>query len=160
MKIIFLDIDGVLNSVYSVRINSNNGIHPRFTGLPFPLHVEALNKITDATDAKIVVSSTWRKLHSIYSIEYILYLSNVKGQVLDITPIIHNKERGDEIQKWLDKSIEDIESFVILDDDSDMVHLMDHLVKISDGKGLVEADADKAIFILNKMCDKKAEKND
>ena len=65
MKVIFLDIDGVLNTPASIKLA------PIFVeGAPTwygrHLHafdkncISALNKITDATKAKIVISSTWR----------------------------------------------------------------------------------------------------
>ena len=38
--------------------------------------------------------------------------------------------RGNEIQQWLDIHKEyDVEDFIILDDDSDMEHLIDHLIQ-------------------------------
>jgi hypothetical protein len=52
MKIIFLDIDGVLNR----HILQNNG----YCGIEQP-HVQALNYIlAKVPEAKIVVSSAWR----------------------------------------------------------------------------------------------------
>ena len=57
-------------------------------------------------------------------------------------------ERGIEIEKWLSSYPRDVESFVILDDDSDMVHLTPRLVKTEFDDGLTEAHADQAIEML------------
>jgi thiol-disulfide isomerase/thioredoxin len=64
IKVIFLDIDGVLNSHeywVSERYKTYNGnieTHPNYEISPDL--VDTLNKIIEATKAKIVVSSTWR----------------------------------------------------------------------------------------------------
>ena len=56
MKIIFLDIDGVLNSrVYDRKRNWNEQTDIDETRLPL------VKKIVDGTGAKIVLSSTWRE---------------------------------------------------------------------------------------------------
>ena len=56
MKIIFLDIDGVLNSrAYDRKRNWNEQTDIDETRLPL------IKEIVDATNAKIVLSSTWRE---------------------------------------------------------------------------------------------------
>ena len=58
MRIIFLDIDGVLNSeLWYKEVKYANLEEKHFS----PALVENLNTITDQTGAKIVVSSSWRK---------------------------------------------------------------------------------------------------
>ena len=64
MKIIFLDIDGVLNSEkWYIEIFDKN-LYPNLENYPLcefdPLAIEQLNLLTDKTNAKIVISSTWR----------------------------------------------------------------------------------------------------
>ena len=59
-------------------------------------------------------------------------------------------ERGIEIQRWLNETKYEIESFVILDDDSDMLHLSEKLVKTKGTRGLTEKEAKEAIDMLNK----------
>lgn len=147
MKIIFLDIDGVLNSEKSMRELYNEGGLRLLNDYPAPEHVKWLNKIISKTGAKIVVTSTWRKLHNFLSLLYIFHLCNIEGELIGTTLNLH-KRRGYEIQDWLDNSGYTVESFVILDDDSDMEHLMDYLVKTDTTIGLTEKEADKAIEIL------------
>ena len=141
MKIIFLDVDGVLNSFedgYSFDLETD-------------YHFKLLQKIVRDTDAKIVLSSSWRiglKWHR----ESVLIdrLKEYDMDIIDCTPILNGCCRGDEIRKWLDKTIEDIEQFVILDDESDMAEFREtNLVRTDNRIGLQENDVRKCIDILN-----------
>lgn len=50
--------------------------------------------------------------------------------ILGVTPCIPtNRGRGEEIQRWIDRFDGEIEGIVILDDDSDMLHLTPWLVR-------------------------------
>lgn len=71
----------------------------------------------------------------------------VTGKVIGVTPVRNNLERGHEIQEWLD-SHSGIESFVIIDDDKDMAHLLPRLVHTPFATGLEECHADAAIAML------------
>jgi hypothetical protein len=119
--------------------------------------VAHLNRIIEESDAYIVVSSTWRTLGLITMKDHLLEWG-VKCKVLDVTPDLTRKHgalyagatRGAEIQAWLDNyTRHEIESLVILDDDSDMGALMPWLVKTSTEHGLTEADAGLAIKKLS-----------
>src|SRR3954470_14695500 len=62
MKTIFLDIDGVLNSVRFYRERKLRGKRREVDSDEIcPLHVAQLNRILEATGAQVVLSSTWRK---------------------------------------------------------------------------------------------------
>ena len=149
VKIIFLDIDGVLNSEKSIKMNYYmNGKHSIHVDLPHKSHVKWLNKIVEETGAKLVISSTWRIGTIARRISDILYLCGVKATVIDKTPV-GNCERGIEIQTWLDETKYEILSFIILDDDSDMLHLSNRLVQTKWKFGLNEKHAIKAIEMLN-----------
>lgn len=129
MKILFLDIDGVLNHQLHYQIDT------RSVGYPLsqvsPVSVEHLNKIVAETGCKVVISSTWR--HS--GIDYcrnVLNECGFKGEIIDITPDIHANWscRGNEILSWQmnnDKYKYDSyritdHDYAILDDDSDMLY--------------------------------------
>ena len=155
MKVIFLDIDGVLNSDKSTEDNYETHGHYH-SMIPHEMHVKWLNYITNKTDASIVISSTWRMgCSNIRVLSHLLYLCGVTGDVIGLTPKLNNQERGNEIQSFLDNysnsSIQNkfpITNFVILDDDSDMSHLKTHLVLCDELIGLTKSDAEKAIKIL------------
>jgi hypothetical protein len=124
MKIIFLDIDGVLNShAYMTKMGElwddpANQIDPEL--------VARLNKITDATGAKLVISSTWRLPFLDYCridmLAELMASYGITGEVIGMTPAIgmtgSNERRGREIAIWLaDNLYFKVETFIVLDDD-------------------------------------------
>jgi len=164
MKLIFLDIDGVMVVGDDPQFLSGmalvDGEHMHHFA---PKCVEALNALTDRTGAKIVISSVWRISHNFETLKKHFKNEGVTGELIDKTPRLFDEtrmqaDRGIEIQCWLSKhDHEDIESFVIFDDDSDMAHLMHKLVKTEfrdwdkDGTetGLTMEHVEKAIKILS-----------
>lgn len=111
MKVIFLDVDGVLNcyeflSLNREEIDSNK--------------VKLLSEIVNATGAKIVLSSTWIELSDDKDEdEGYRYLVNKLKEynltIFDHTPIL-DFCRPKEISTWL-KSHKNCNKFVSLDDD-------------------------------------------
>lgn len=148
MKVIFLDIDGVL-------VNRTSFTLPRLKleGHTLSYHtadpscIALLNRIVAETEARIVVSSVWRGL-GMQRIKDIFKAWDADVQIVGLTAEIRDAIRGVEIQAWLDAQA-DVESFVILDDDSDMDELKHRLVETEAMLGLTPADADRAIAILN-----------
>ncbi len=140
MKVIFLDIDGVLN-------NQEVSIRKKDEGCRVwdEKCVNRLNRITDETGAKIVISSTWRRSKDFYSI--IVNEMGITGEIIGKTIdylLTPNTKRGDEIEEWLSRHPE-ITIFVILDDNDDMAHLIDHLIQTDFEIGLTDEHADEAI---------------
>lgn len=153
MKVVFLDIDGVLNHWAYLKEQANAGVRPKGCTTEAhldPLCVERLNDLLRRSGAKVVVSSTWRILHTIESLQETLEAKGFEGQIIDFTTRDHMPCRGDQIAKWLDDNKEmGIESFVILDDDADMGHLYKHWVQthLSAG-GLLGAHVEIALSLL------------
>ena len=155
MKIIFLDFDGVLVNKKSWYVRTPNG-----EAEADPDCIAALNLITDATGARIVISSSWRIGQTLLRLKAILFQWHATGKVVSKTPstpipigspIAPGMTRGKEIDAWL-KSQDRyaIDSFVILDDDGDMhPHLM-RLVQTHFDYGLTKSHAQMAIRILEK----------
>ena len=155
MKVIFLDIDGVVNSEDSWRRRGDS----LYDDIPDEEHIKHLNTIVKETGAEIVISSSWRSVFTLLGLKYIMHGQGSIGKIIGKTPKIeHDTVRGMEIQKWLDDTNEEIESFVILDDDCDMAHLSDKLVKTTWETGLQEEHAMLAIEILNKGMDMDSKK--
>lgn len=159
-SVIFCDIDGVLNS-WDFMENRRHLPRPTKHCID-AVAVPRLNAITDRTDAKIVISSTWRLGRPKEKLAEILAAHGVSGEVIDRTPdfherysdhpeddtvIIAGKERGHEIQAWLDRN-PGVSSFVILDDNSDMVHLRHRLVKTLFEFGLLDEHVERAVAML------------
>lgn len=151
MKVIFLDFDGVLvnrNSLLARRVRSPFGLDHKADATC----VEQLNRVIEATGAKIVVSSAWRLTFEITQLRELLNWWGVKGEVIGKTPNIIEgwARRGDEIEAWLVLHPgEEVDAFVIIDDNDDMgKSLMPYLVQTDFGAGLTAADADKVIAML------------
>jgi len=139
---LFLDVDGVLNN-YTTKEKLANGI----TGID-PVNVANLNKIIQRVDVEIVLSSTWRLFYSLSDLNRVFKRAGFEGEIRSRTiEIMAAYNRGEEIQEWLAKH-PDVTYFVILDDDNDMDHLIDHLVQIDPEVGLTETDAKKALLFL------------
>ncbi len=136
MKVIFLDIDGVLNN-YDTLGPLGLGWEPSL--------VKILKRIVKETEAKIVLSSAWRILKNNCRI----ITDDMKIGFIDKTPQDF-KTRGSEIQGWLDNNPR-VDRFVILDDASDMEHLMPHLLQTDGEFGLTDEIADEAIKRLNRL---------
>lgn len=153
LRIIFLDIDGVLVNRESLCARNRPADARAAPGC-----VAALNVITAATNAAIVVSSTWRLGRKLIELCELLSSWGVTGSVVGATPrLIENqgsvhmaKSRGAEIQKWLDQNRDHrkVDRFVILDDDQDMDHLADWLVLTKFETGLTMEDSARAIKVL------------
>ena len=159
MKVIFLDVDGVLNSEVS-REQDRNKFDNWMECEVSESHIVNLKKIVDETGAQIVLSSSWRFDHPkatgrdfiVDPLMKILdrKLKEVGLDIIDVTPDLRGKIRGVEIQDWLDRHSE-VEKFVILDDDTDMLEEQKpFFVNTTFKNGLTEELANKTIEILNK----------
>lgn len=152
MKVIFLDFDGVITTYNSKwKIDMNN--------------IKIINDICDKTNAKIVVTSSWRIGHrgdvlafNGYLTQYIIkhnYLDNVQdtfdkfiGNIVGMTESIGGW-RGDEIKLYMNEHPE-VENYVILDDDSDMCdYQLFNFVQTDTYEGITERDAKLCVDILN-----------
>jgi hypothetical protein len=147
MKIIFLDIDGVLNSIsYFKKLHGFNVCPDDKLD---PIAINNLNKIIDYTGVKIVLSSTWRigYMHDLPGLQKLFKDNNIHGDVLGITPI-NSLARGAQIEEWLDTCNQTVESFIIIDDDNDMGRLSNRLIKTTISYGLLDEHIKLAIDML------------
>ena len=176
MKVIFLDIDGVLNCRTTQEViwrdNGKEGFHGVEDG-----KIKLLKKIVRKTGAVIVLHSSWRlnKDESVFhhysffddlddeefdlspkkSIYKYLrkHLSANRLKIYDSTPFIGHWSRPKEIHVWL-KAHSEVTNYVILDDEKFSAFkdygLIDHVVFTSYDEGLTEAKANEAIDILIK----------
>lgn len=119
-KILFLDLDGVVNSLdwWHRRGPRRKLGHDPVYEID-PRAVARLNEIVDRTGADVVISSAWRKLHSLPDIARYLEQRGFRGRVVGVTPTLPFSPRGHEIASWL-RDHPYVRRFVILDDDADM----------------------------------------
>lgn len=150
-KILFLDVDGVMNSEETLR----RKVH-RFQGVIGidPYLALLVNRIIEATGCEVVLSSAWRG-----SPEGHEYIETAIGHKLtDVTGRCCSGIRGVEILEWIRKNIpyderDDREKFryAILDDDSDMLLWQkDHFFQTSFKIGITEEISKEVIEHLNK----------
>lgn len=154
MKVIFLDIDGVLNNA-----ETNSRTPSGFLGISYSL-VNNLAAIVCATDARIVLTSTWKKHWEADKTDIGVdgaYLDKRLREyglrIIDKTDD-HLSDRGAGIKKWMEGKL--IDSWVVLDDDIFFdydLDIINHLVLTDSAIGLTDKDARLAIRILNKTED-------
>lgn len=160
MKIIFLDIDGVLNSdeyFDKIKYLKIEGIESEIDRKKVKLLQEAVKQ----TGAKVVLSSSWRYTKRAKELKEFLAQHETP---IDVTPFLDNI-RGEEIKKWLSQN-KNIDDFVIVDDEvfqSFDEELIEKLIKISDGNGktlgngLEKQDIEKIIQRLGRKIQKEQE---
>jgi hypothetical protein len=165
IKLIFLDIDGVLNSRNSCMRNHQKLVKKYGTDYdvpwheqilidnPSPIAIKYLNWIIKETKAQIVISSTWRDEAKLIMWNRYFAMCGLRGEVCGVTKNLQTN-RGREIDDWINDTsninIEKLESFVILDDDNDMEPHMDRLVLCSNINGLTSKEAQEAIKVLGR----------
>lgn len=142
MKVLFLDIDGVLNTPKMLG---------RF-GMDFidNILVALVARIVKETECKIVLSSTWR----IDKQDLMLATRELAEQgltIYDCTPVLNTRmypSRHEEIQSWLDQN--PVERFAILDDDPEAC-IEGHFFRTDENRGLTVQIAEQIIQHL--LCD-------
>lgn len=151
--VIFLDFDGVLNTEqYQARLVFGGRPNKDAWGPLFDHRaVENLRKILDATDAAIVVSSSWRYAHRLGSLRMMWEVRELPGEIVDTIPCgAQYISRGEDIECWLEKH--DRPDYVIIDDLDDFLPAQhDRYIETNPIVGITEADAQKAIVILNSL---------
>jgi hypothetical protein len=140
-KLIFLDIDGVLNCDTTKEIIVVNGI--RYTGID-PRLVAKLNSIIRQNDVRnIVISSSWRKRWTYKQMEKMLKDAGLAQRVTVIsqTPLLSTDfsvPRYEEIESWLRMSRNEY-MYLIIDDHQD-AEIKDHFLLTESHFGLIDQD--------------------
>lgn len=144
-KYLFLDVDGVLNSVSWYREEWNkNHVYPQ--GDFDPKCVELVNRIVEETGCKVVVSSSWRTESNLQSI---FDKAGLEFKIHSITPF--GSHRGCEIQEWLDSQTEPY-VYAILDDDRDMLsHQRKYFIKTNTVIGITDENDKLNAMIADSM---------
>ncbi len=106
MRIIFLDIDGVLNCAKT----------PNPRGLPYvidPRLKKRLDRLLERTGAKIVLTSTWR-----CDPAALFTLERAGVRCFDMVPDMPRRPRRDEVLAWLKKARR-VTRYIVIDDEDD-----------------------------------------
>ena len=154
MKIIFLDFDGVMDTAYYDHMLSKQGLpgNDPYGTVFDPNCVHNLRRIIDNTGADIVVSSSWKHFMTYKEFLEMWDARGLPGFVTDVTPIPDmRKNRGDEIDAWLNEC--NVECQYVIIDDLDGSNFNEHqiprLLVVNPFFGLDEDTAERAIYLLN-----------
>lgn len=178
MNVVFLDVDGVLNSEsYALKLEERHrALGHEDPARPkrettcdcFKLYhqidrdaVARVNRLVAVTASKIVISSSWRKRFDPPELERILVEHGLVAEIIGVTPDGHvspemlivygaleRMYRGYEIDFWLRKHPE-VDRFVILDDGSDMAMHKNRLVQTDCEEGLLDDHVELAIRVMS-----------
>jgi hypothetical protein len=164
-KVIFLDIDGVLNTKWGYTQMDRNTPKDKYGYAFDPNAVANLKKIVDETGADIVISSSWKSF-GFSGLEDMWQDRGLPGKLIGITPNSVSDEmllnadldhielfsiRGMEIKEWLDKHGKNVSHYVIIDDvDNFLSSQKSHFVQTDPEVGITESDVKKVVRLLNK----------
>lgn len=155
--VLFLDFDGVLNSRRYFETLTGRpdgvGLFDDYSQID-PAAVERLNRVIEKTGTRVVVSSTWRIMHSPGSLYEILCKRGFRSGIYGCTPVRReDKGRYREIRAWLDSNGHN-GPFAIVDDDHNAgIGYAPQFVRTTFDEGLTDADADRLIAILTRESD-------
>ena len=125
MKVIFTDIDGVLNPHWKNKWSKSA--------------IKIYHQICKEYDLKPVITSTWRINHTKEQLQKIFNDQGIEVEIYDYTPHIDQKDRGLEIKEWLSNN--KVDNFVIIDD---IIHNITphvvNVVKVRNWVGLTEEE--------------------
>lgn len=142
MRVIFLDVDGVLNSQQWALKMFAEGVRVYAEDMLDPHALRLLKRLVDESNAKLVVSSSWRSIPQ--SMKALAdQLDQYGMKVYDVTPRV-GETRGKDITAWLNRH-PGKHQYVILDDDSDMDEHAGHLVQTTFREGLRAEHVDQAL---------------
>ena len=114
-----------------------------------PKAVKQLKRIIDATDADIVVESSWKYL-GLDAMKELWEVRNLPGTIIDITPSLLGKNKGVEIASWLSKYAKQDIRYVIIDDEYVILDSqLPHFILTNPYEGITEEQANRAISMLN-----------
>ena len=150
-KILFLDFDGVLNTEHYQDLLQYQGKpwQDEYGAFFDPKAVKQLKRIIDATDADIVVESSWKYL-GLDAMKELWKVRNLPGTIIDITSSFLGKNKGVEIASWLSKYAKQDIRYVIIDDEYVILDSqLPHFILTNPYEGITEEQANRAISMLN-----------
>ena len=162
-NVIFLDVDGVLNSKFWDNDHQREISEGKYVDLAA---VKLFGSLVERTDAKVILHSGWRfwfddsmKPLRPEAAFFANAMEKEGIQIAGVTPDLTTEEirkakkfslvKADEILKWLSENPSD--NWVVIDDlELHNSEIAEHQVQTDAEVGLTESDVDKAISILCK----------
>jgi hypothetical protein len=142
VRIVFLDVDGVLNRTGYRPVES--------LGLRSWIEAELgarLSTMLAAIDACVVMSSDWRIGRTLPQLDDELRAAGVVAKLVDVTPQMSGP-RWREIEAWLSTRAIDVENVAIIDDGFDMGALQHRFVRVSPLTGLDDDAAERVVTLF------------
>lgn len=139
--VLFLDIDGVLNTTYE----SMGTLDPRL--------IARLRYVVSASGCLVVLSSAWRKLYPLPQITDRLQQHGFVGHLFACTPALYEGRqtapRGHEIAAWMALASIGPDRIAVVDDEpAGMGDLRSRLVQTDPNLGMTDTDAHKLVRLL------------
>ena len=143
VRVLFLDIDGVLNrTAYRPAVS---------VGLRSWIEPDLAANLTEAlriTGAQIVLSSDWRINRELDVLREELAAATIDGTLLDVTPNIEGVPRWHQIQAWMETNGASHQDVVIIDDLYEMGPLAARFVRASPLNGLDRRAVDAIVALF------------
>lgn len=150
MNIVFLDVDGVLNSLeHLIEVYNKTGKPHHGVNYPFDEKCMLnLKRLVEETNSALVITSSWRK----YEDHKKRLIEELEKYELEKYVIGYTKDLGNrvlEIKEYLNSIGMDV-NFIILDDSAYLEDLVEYLIATNAYYGLREVDVEQAKLILSK----------
>lgn len=162
-KIIFLDIDGVLNTKWWYTQMDRNTPKDKYGYAFDPRAVANLKRIVEETEADIVISSSW-KFMGLDELRAMWKERGLPGSIIDVTPngmcdeVLLTADldnmgvtrcRGNEIKEWLMQN-SGVTHYAILDDMNDILQEQEsHFIWIDPVVGITTENVVQTVMTLN-----------
>ena len=143
MRVLFLDVDGVLNRA-SFQPDDATGLRSWIEPEP----AGRLDAVLARTGAHVVMSSSWRLDHSLDELRAELAAAGIAATVIGATPALDDQPRWREIEAWMVAHQLAREAIVILDDARDMGALGERFVRTDPSAGLDDITAAAVIALF------------
>jgi hypothetical protein len=160
MKVVFLDLDGVLvTEHYLLQLEKKRESWRDKNGHAYfcPRCLHNFEQLIQSIGAKVVLSSTWRFiLADTVGVHEFFKSRRVKFEIFDVTPTLlfsskkmsEQPTRGEEIQAWLNAHPE-VTQYCIIDDDPRILPAQQpYWVRTSFRYGFTQAKLEKALKML------------
>lgn len=145
MKVLFLDVDGVLNRAGfqpTESVGLRSWIEPDLA--------DRLARVLVRTRAQVVLSSDWRIDHSLDDLRVELAAAGLDVPLIGATPELTGRPRWREIEAWMVEHRLAREAVVIVDDSHDMGKLAARFVRVDPTAGLDELAAQAVIALFDR----------
>lgn len=168
--VLFLDIDGVLNSAEWMRAGHMSMRSESWAEMLCPEMCARLERVLSTTGAVIVLSTSWRIVQPADRIEaWLRERGAPSARIIDRTPghrelpsgvrLLGNKgRRGHEIQAWLNRH--PCERFAVVDDETihgadphELLDVVSRFVQTSWAEGMQDEHAEELIAMLSEAPD-------